>query len=186
MPSTAADTKTPPVHAEQPLILFDIDGVLIPDMTSAQRARLWYREGWRQRWADTPQGRYRVFVNPAHGRLIRRLAADTGAQLAWASTWEDNANIWVGPLLGLPPLPFIPGIRELVEADQSKLPAVLAWTAGRPFAWFDDKASLAGEMTGIPRSLFILVEAATGLTDTHLAAARDWLISQHPVAVPGR
>jgi hypothetical protein len=45
----------------------------------------------------------RVWLNPEHGRALLGL----GYELCWATTWMSDANTWIGPVLGLPELPFV-------------------------------------------------------------------------------
>ena len=116
--------------------------------------------------------RYLLFLNPEHGAWLRDLAAQTGAELAWASTWEDHANQFVGPVIGLPRLPFAPA------PVHDKAASVVPWTGGRPFAWLDDsphelaKAELLA--IGQPH-LCVRVDERTGLTREHLFQVRAWL-----------
>src|SRR5580765_2713665 len=60
-----------------PLVLIDVDGVLNPTFSAAQRRRLAYHHGWLQRRAYVDGLALRVFVNPAHGAMLRRLARET-------------------------------------------------------------------------------------------------------------
>lgn len=46
-----------------------------------------------------------VALNPAHGPMLLRFAAEHGVELVWATTWTDDANTMIGPLLELPELP---------------------------------------------------------------------------------
>lgn len=45
----------------------------------------------------------RVWLNPEHARHLLQL----GYELCWATTWMDEANQWITPVLGLPELPFV-------------------------------------------------------------------------------
>lgn len=165
----------------RPLILVDVDGVLnVVDLTSRQRSRLMYHSGWKNRWVQLPSHRhdgyadFRVFVNPAHGRWLRKLACDTGGELAWGTTWEDDANRWVAPLVGLPQLPVAPA------PWGRKAPSVFDWTDGRPFVWFDDdehELELAAQLAADAGQPFlpVLVDYRTGLTEANIGRARKWL-----------
>lgn len=171
-----------------PVLAIDVDGVLNPDLSAKRRRSLAYHDGWLNRWADTPQGRYRLFVNPVYGRWLRMFARETGAELVWASTWEDNANIWLCPLLKLDPLPVIP-VRAAVEAGERmkpkvesgicKLPVITEWMAGRRLAWLEDspvadaRVDIGGQFGGT--GLVIQVDEKTGLEQRHLELARRWL-----------
>jgi hypothetical protein len=79
-----------------------------------------------------------VWLNPDHGPILAALPFD----LVWATTWEQEANDFVAPLLGLPSLPFIawPDPRPEPEGGVFwKTPQIVAWADGRAFAWVDDE-----------------------------------------------
>jgi len=159
----------------RPYLLVDVDGVLNAITTSAERGRLIYKEGWVHKWAELPIGRFRLLCNPACGPLLTRLAADTGAELAWGTTWEDDANTWVGPLVGLPVLPVAP-----VSGYRSKADGVVPWTNGRPFVWFDDQLSVAlrtAELAADRPHLVVETDPSVGLTAEHIGIAREWLLA---------
>jgi hypothetical protein len=154
------------------LILLDVDGVLNPAFSSSQRSRLWHHDGWRHAQAWSGGREYPLFLNPEHGRWLRDVAAEASAELAWASTWENLANQYVGPVLGLPPLAFAPAPLH------HKARSVVEWTAGRPFAWLDDseaELAQAGRLAAGQPHLCVLVDESTGLTQEHLSQVRAWL-----------
>jgi hypothetical protein len=45
----------------------------------------------------------RVWLNPSHGPALRSL----GYELIWCTTWENDANTWIGPHVGLPKLEYV-------------------------------------------------------------------------------
>jgi len=62
--------------------------------------------------------------------------------LVWATTWEQEANDFIAPALGLPSLPFIAWSDPRPEAAGGvfwKTPEIVAWANGHPFAWIDDE-----------------------------------------------
>jgi hypothetical protein len=82
----------------------------------------------------------RVWLNPGHGPALAALPFD----LVWASTWEQEANDFVAPLLGLPSLPFVAWSDprpELADGVFWKTPQIVAWAKGRAFAWVDDQVT---------------------------------------------
>ena len=161
--------------SERPLILVDVDGVLNVITSAAERRRLCYHEGWRHKRVELPVGAFRLFWNPASGPLLRQLAAETGAELAWGTTWEEYANLVVGPLVGLPRLPVCP-----VADFPHKAHGIIAWTAGRPFVWFDDEpdaAEVTAALAGAQPHLVVSVDERTGLTEAHASIAREWLLA---------
>ncbi|MEU9889924.1 HAD domain-containing protein [Sphaerisporangium sp. NPDC051017] len=167
---------------KRPLVLLDVDGVLNP----ARRHSLFLR-----RHECVLDGRsYRILLNARHGAKLARLAGDTGAELAWATTWEQHANAEIAPRLGLPPLPVIavnsdPGSRA---GEHFKTRHVAEYVAGRPFVWFDDSLGVADwhylkDHPGVDEFLLVDVDPGTGLTDAHLARAREWLSGRDATAV---
>lgn len=79
-------------------------------------------------------------LDPAQGPRLAALPYD----LVWATTWEEGANTWVAPRLGLPDLPLLPWTDEPEEPGVHwKTPALVAWAAGRPFVWVDDEIGAA-------------------------------------------
>lgn len=160
--------------ADRPLIMLDVDGVLNRVTSAAERRRLSYHEGWRAHRTDVGGLVFRLFLNPAHGPMLRRLAAETGAELAWGSTWEDDANQHVSPRLGLDELPFAP-VRDFPH----KADGIVPWTKGRPFVWLDDEpdaTEACARVAGDQPHLVVPVDEREGLTERHLLIAREWLL----------
>lgn len=125
----------------KPLLLIDVDGPLNPYAAKPSRRPDGYQThrmrptGWEQPW----QKPLRVWLNPAHGPALQALPFD----LIWCTTWAAEANEWIAPHIGLPPLPVIewPDDAHRITPDQGlfwKTEHVVKWAAGRPFAWIDD------------------------------------------------
>jgi hypothetical protein len=159
---------------KRPLVLLDVDGVLNP----ARRHTLRLRHHECVLDGQT----YRILLNRRHGRQLAALARDTGSELAWATTWEQHANVEIGPRIGLPPLPVIavngdPGTRA---GEHFKTRHVAEYVTRRPFVWFDDSLGAADwqylkDHPGVDEFLLVDVDPRTGLNDGHLARAREWL-----------
>ena len=79
----------------------------------------------------------RVWLNPEHGRILLQL----GFGLCWATTWMDDANRWIAPVLGLPELPFVDLgdvlLQERPDGVHWKTGPLVDYAGGRPFAWVD-------------------------------------------------
>ncbi|MFJ2910755.1 hypothetical protein ACIO8F_15335 [Streptomyces sp. NPDC087228] len=127
----------------KPLLLIDIDGPLNPYAALARRP---VPDGYAQHlmrptgWDYGPA--LPVLLNPQHGKALRGLAGRY--ELVWATTWKDEANEWIGPRLGLPPLPYIdwPSMHGSAPGGTCwKTRYVVEYAAGRPFAWVDDEIS---------------------------------------------
>jgi hypothetical protein len=157
-------------------VLLDVDGVLNPVRRSP---------GYRRHRAF-PVGLFlKLWLNPDHGRMLRELIADTGAELVWASFWRDHANRWIAPRVGLPSLAYvpIPPYPKAADPDRPtpggwKAGSVAAWAGTRPFVWFEDEPDVAGSLalhTDLGPHLVVRVDPALGLTGGHIDAARGWL-----------
>jgi hypothetical protein len=158
-----------------PLVLVDVDGVLNP----ARPAGL----GYRRHWVFPAGVAHRLLLNPSHGRMLTDLADATGAELVWGSYWQNRANTWIAPRVGLPSLRFVPIPPRWRPGAWSspgwwKARHVAAWIGDAPFVWFDDDLTVIGGLAGQPglgRHLVVRVDPATGLTDDHVEQARAWL-----------
>src|SRR2546423_14026266 len=100
----------------RPLLLLDIDGVLNPYGTP-----------------DPPTGftEHHLFpgeepirINPAHGAWIT--AASDVLDIAWASSWNDDANRLLAPLLHIAPLPVVTMPPSPFDPSQ-KVPLIAAY-----------------------------------------------------------
>jgi hypothetical protein len=170
----------------RPLILVDVDDVLnLIEFSSAARRHLAHHHGWRRGKAWSGGREYQLIVNPAHGRLLRDLAGVAGAELAWATTLEDAANMYVAPLLGLPRLPAV-----IPAPVGEKAAHVVRWTAGRPWVWLDNDqgelaaASRLARQAGQPHQC-VPINPAIGLTARDAELARTWLTGETPGGTPG-
>lgn len=164
-----------------PLLLLDIDGPLNPFRAA------WSKESVPAPGYDfydlTPDGgvTYRVALNQDHGQEIC-LLAEQGYELVWASTWLEDANSLVSPLLGLPTdLPVIPLARPSIPWGKRswKAPQVAEWVGDRPFAWFDDEINRATRdwlaKAGLAKHLAHRVEPHIGLTDEDFERLQTFL-----------
>ncbi len=176
----------------RPMLLVDVDGPLNPYAAKPSRRPEGYgtHRLMTPRWAAAERRRLaawglpdraakplRVWLNPAHGPALTALPFD----LVWATTWEDEANAFLSPLLGLPPLPYIAWSDPHARQEGGvfwKTPDVVARARGRPFAWVDD------EITDVDRTwvqahhlgpaLLHHVDPRIGLTSADFARLTDW------------
>ncbi|GGR59911.1 hypothetical protein GCM10010236_10830 [Streptomyces eurythermus] len=141
----------------RPVLLVDVDGPLNPYAAKPHRRPEGYQTHrlLTPRWEAAERRRLtewglpnkpvkplRVWLNPDHGPALDALPFD----LVWATTWEEEANTFVAPVLGLPELPFIAWPSPRPEPGDGvfwKTPEVVAWAKGRVFAWIDDEITEA-------------------------------------------
>ncbi|MFD8078981.1 hypothetical protein ACFV3E_40780 [Streptomyces sp. NPDC059718] len=170
------------------MLLVDVDGVLNPlglpthrpgFVSYAMKPDVWMVQHPGKDEDDVPD--LDVWLNPAHGPALMALPF----QLIWATTWEGEANDWIGWRIGLPrdvDLPFI----AFGSQDQPPRPdgtyiktwPIVEYAAGRPFAWIDDQIGEAdheyvAEHHGGP-ALLHEIDPDTGLTDADFRALAEW------------
>ncbi|MCP9210431.1 HAD domain-containing protein [Streptomyces cucumeris] len=165
--------------APLPLLFLDVDGPLIPFGAEPQQYPT-YAIGIDLPDADANPLLTRV--NPEHGPKLAALPCE----LVWATTWMDDANECIAPLIGLPRLAVVvwPEPSGIDEQDERsglhwKTRFLVDWAAGRQFVWVDDEVTdtdrdwVAAHHPG--RALLHRVDARLGLTDGDYAALNLWL-----------
>jgi hypothetical protein len=112
----------------KPLLLIDVDGVLNPTFGGKES----------KGWVKHKLMGYNVSLNRQHGDWLNALSEHF--ELVWATTWNDDANKYIGPNIGLPKLPvaFMDTSASVGPLETWKLPSVKAYVGDRPFAWIDD------------------------------------------------
>ncbi|MEU8119739.1 HAD domain-containing protein [Spirillospora sp. NPDC049024] len=163
----------PGSRGARPLLYLDVDGVLNPEAPVAG-------------FAEHAVGRLTVRINPAHAAWLRDLSVPY--DLVWATTWEEHANRYIGPLLDLPRLPHV-AISDYVPRPGDprtpllQLPRMRKWAPilrhadGRPFAWVDDVIPLTVRRQALPyrRGLRLVpVRPHEGLTRRHVDGLQRW------------
>jgi hypothetical protein len=168
----------PPDARRRPLLFLDVDGPLIP-FGLPSREYLAYPVAAATRGMANPLV---ARVNPDHGRHLAALPCE----LAWATTWMHEANEVIAPQIGLPPLTIVTWPEPSPDDEQGiriglhwKTRSLIAWAAGRPFAWVDD------EITDIDQewarayhpspALLHRVNPHHGLTQADYVVLGDWL-----------
>jgi hypothetical protein len=116
---------------QRPLLFLDIDGPLIPFGGAPERYPTFAAA------RDLPSaGAHPLLtrINPEHGPRLAALPCE----VVWATTWMDDANECIAPVLGLPPLPVVAWPEPSDVDDQDvrdgrhwKTRALVAWAAGR-------------------------------------------------------
>lgn len=156
----------------KPLLLLDVDGPLNPFRATKP-------SGYTMHKLPTMGHTFNVWLNHDHGRMLLDFAEEHDVELAWCTTWEHDANVCVGPHIGLPKLPVI---EFGFNATEWKFNAVVEYAQGRPLAWLDDDFLLFPkerawfhEQRSKTPTLLQLVSPEVGLTDADLKVVADWL-----------
>jgi hypothetical protein len=161
---------------DRPLLFLDVDGPLIPFGSSSGRPH------------TTAGGSP---TSPDQGNpLLKRLDPERGprllalgCQLIWATTWMEEANEVVSPLIGLPELPVlewpVPCADKGPHGLHWKTSHLVEWADGRPFIWVDDEISTMDRLwvdaSHPGPSLLHRVDPITGLVDADFCALAAWL-----------
>lgn len=108
------------------LLLLDVDGPLNP---FASTNRLRKEAGFRKYHILE----YNVWLHDNHGPMLTNFAAENNLEMVWATTWEHQANEYIGWRIGLPELPVIE-----FNKGKWKTESILEYADGRNLLWFDD------------------------------------------------
>jgi hypothetical protein len=149
----------------KPLLLLDVDGVLIPYAAAEQPP------GFEQHMLLDEL----VWLAPRHGEWLRPLC--DRFDLVWATGWEHDANRLIAPILGLPALPVIEFPRD-ASGRFTKLPTLARFANNRPLVWVDDELTDAARAWAAGRSaptLLLDADPAIGLTKEIVAAIASFV-----------
>ncbi|MFD7491011.1 hypothetical protein ACFV8T_01075 [Streptomyces sp. NPDC059832] len=169
----------PDSETRRPLLFLDVDGPLNPyDAPPHKRPEGYSTHRMRPTGWDHPWNKpLRVWLNHGHGDQLLALPYD----LVWATTWQDEANDWIGPHLGLPKLPVVNWPTTAQQGESGlhwKTRTLAEYAAGRPFAWVDDELGpqdrewIAGHH-GAP-ALLHRVSARVGLRPDDFGTLTGW------------
>ncbi|MGV9414463.1 HAD domain-containing protein [Nocardia sp. NPDC003693] len=171
----------------QPAILLDVDGPLNPFADCDRPRSATYRPHLLRPtiFPGRPAENRTVWLDPGHGAQLLELAAETGADLVWATLWEDEANRLLGPVLGLPELEVIRFAGSAFQhsgGHHAKIRGIDSWAGRRPLVWFDDQFQPLDEDWAIGRSAdiaptrIIPIDPTVGLSAADVDVAREFLL----------
>ncbi|MFD7922149.1 HAD domain-containing protein [Streptomyces sp. NPDC059740] len=164
-------------EADRPLLFLDVDGPLNPWRAAPPHPAGYAEYRMRPTGWEAPREALRVWLDPGHGDRLLAL----GCRLVWATTWQEQANTWIGPVLGLPELPCVHWTAAGTADPHGvhwKTRRLVRWAAGRPFAWVDDEIT-APDRSWVLRhhpgpALLYPVDPAVGLVPEDFEALASW------------
>ncbi|MEO3852630.1 HAD domain-containing protein [Streptomyces sp. B8F3] len=170
----------PPPH-----LLLDIDGVLIPFPAtdgSTPHTHRCHDVLPTGRATDDP---VTVWLNPAHGPLIRDLLETGLVTPAWCTSWRQDATRLIAPLLGLPDFPHLDLPRLPITTSHPngylwKRDYVATWLRDAPAAWIDDDFTALDHQWAAHRTaagtptLLVQPDPRRGLRPSHIQAIKQW------------
>jgi hypothetical protein len=151
------------------LIVVDVDGVLNFDRPNEHSFK---------DFASIDGIEWPLLLDTRHALWLTNLADDLGAELCWGTTWRDDANELIAPLVGLPKMRNLINRPPRFSENNSywKATCVLEEAGNEPFIWFDDDFLIEdfvnNHQTGDHRGRVIPVDGNSGLTERHIENAR--------------
>jgi hypothetical protein len=150
--------------SEKPILAVDVDGVISlfgfdepPDKTQASFQLI--------------DGMVHC-ISLAAGKRLERLSDQY--DLVWATGWEDRANDSLGPLLGLPELPYLTfGGEARFGSAHWKLGPIGEYAGDRALAWIDDNFDDSCGRWASDReapTLLVPTESFYGIEEAHVEA----------------
>lgn len=147
----------------RPLLLIDVDGVLCPF------------DGWLDGGYPgfTFHARWNVYASTDNSRRLEQLGERFDR--VWCTGWENDANVAIAPLHGLPQLPVLPVLNGAAHPVHWKLPGIEAYVGDRPYAFIDDQIGDLGVEYARERdkripTFWLPIQCSVGLTDDHVNA----------------
>ncbi|MYX06953.1 hypothetical protein GTW98_09035 [Streptomyces sp. SID8375] len=168
-----------------PYLLVDIDGVLIPFPTKGGGTPPTHVRHDVVPTGRNPDDPVTIWLDPTHGPLLMDTARTGLVTPVWCTSWRQDAATMIGPLLGIPPFPYVDLPRPRITTSHPhgylwKRDHVAAWLNEAPAAWIDDdftrldhEWAVRRTAAGLP-TLLVQPDPHIGLLPEHVAKVREW------------
>lgn len=174
----------------KPVLLIDVDGVV--NAFSRKPTKL-ETHGYRRTAATvTVRGEEvdrELVLHDANLELLKGM--DEDFDLVWCSSWNEQANTVLAPIIGFPELPILrvgdKPAHKIYDEDRVlwKTPKVMQAFSeggeyyGRQFAWLDDSTrrvdrNCVDEVFSPDHHRLTLIQSNMGFTDFHRRACMAW------------
>jgi hypothetical protein len=168
-----------------PYLLLDVDGVLIPFPEADGTIPATHTRHDVVANGRNVEAAVTIWLNPAHGPLLTNIIRTGLVTPVWCTSWRQDATALVGPLLGLPSLPYVNLPRPQITTSHPdgylwKRDYVDVWLGDAPAAWIDDDFTVLDHEWADRRtrrgSLTLLVQPdrRIGLQAEHLEMIATW------------
>ncbi|MEU3374449.1 HAD domain-containing protein [Streptomyces sp. NPDC006660] len=168
-----------------PYLLLDIDGVLIPFPGDNGGAPCTHTRHDVLPSGRAPDDPVTIWLNAEHGPMLMDVIRTGLVAPVWCTSWRQDAATMIGPLLGLPQLPYVDLPRPQITTSHPngylwKRDHVDTWLGDAPAVWIDDDFTAvdhewAAERTDRgPATLLIQPEPYVGLKAGHLESTLTW------------
>ncbi|MBZ9639688.1 HAD domain-containing protein [Streptomyces sp. PSKA30] len=168
-----------------PYLLLDIDGVLIPfpdDDGTPPPTHARHDVVPTGREPDDPVA---IWLNPAHGPMLMDVIRTRLVTPIWCTSWRQDATTLIGPLLDLPPLPYVDLPRPQITTSHPhgylwKRDHADVWLEDTPAVWIDDDFTSLDHTWAAERTargvatLLVQPDPHVGLLAEHLAEVLAW------------
>lgn len=163
------------------ILFLDVDGVLNPDSYPRFLKPLGFKRH-RIKDLESEQTRYTVWLNKSHGEWLNSLTDIV--DIYWCTSWNWQANVNIGPRIGLEKLPVSSAVPINYGNEWDKTTEIAKYAEeDRLLIWADDNikwkdmSNLIKLGVDLNKFLPVHVKSEFGLQMHHISEIRKWIES---------